>query len=173
MYSAWWQLAIGAASTLTETGAHAYSVADISAAASDISKTAGGIYAAYDPVGVSQLAGAAYSIVNYSVALAAVAPGAPLDPSAVPEAPWSRAAADQFALPMWQARASVDYLDPEGNQVSGIFTIQIPQVLPSTAGSLQAQMELRVTDMLTSPPGTGTPRAGEFVSLGDITLMRV
>lgn len=174
MYSTWWGFALQAATTLAPDGKYAYSVADASAAASAISRDVGGAYAQWSPIGMSQLFSAARQIGHSQAALNAASPADPLNADTMAaEAPWSRSAADQAAMPVWQARTEVTYTDEGGVEQTGIFTVQIPQVLPSTVGSLRAQLELRITDMLTSPPGTGTPRSGTLTSVGSVTLLQV
>lgn len=173
MYSTWWSFVVYAASAVSPATGKPYSPPEVSEAASEVSRTVGGAYASYNPIGVSQLFGIARKIANSANRLNSADPGAALDSSMVAEAPWSRPAADQAAMPVWQARAEVTYLDPAGIEQQGIFTVQIPQVLPSTVGSLQTQMELRISDMLGTPEGTGTPRSGTFVALGAITVMAV
>ena len=174
MYSTWWGFALQAATTIAPDGKYAYSVADASAAASAISRDVGGRYASWSPIGMSQLFSAARQIAHSQGALNSASPTDRLDPETMAaEAPWSRSAADQDAMQVWQARTEVTYVDEAGVEQTGIFTVQIPQVLPATVGSLRAQMELRVTDMLATPPGTGTPRSGTLTAVGDITLLQV
>ncbi|HEV2222424.1 MAG TPA: hypothetical protein VGR84_05420 [Candidatus Acidoferrales bacterium] len=173
MYSTWWSFANYAANAKTEDGGWAFSVADASAAASQISKTVGGQYASWNPIGLSQLFSRARTIGNATNSLTAAEGVAGIDQSMVAEAPWSRAAAEQAVSPMWQARVEMTYVDPAGVEQKGISVVNISQVLPSSVASLQAQMELRVADQLTAPPGTGTPRTGALVSVDSITLLAV
>lgn len=173
MYKSWWSFVNYAASQVDDQGRYSFGPTDVSSAASEISRTVGGPYASYNPIGVSQLFSVARTIANSSAALNAADASSPITAGMVAEAPWSRSAAEQTALPMFQVRAEVTYLDQAGVQNTGFYTIQIPQVLPSTVGSLQAQMTLRVQDMLAAPEGTGTPRTGQFVAIGPMTLLQV
>lgn len=173
MYQTWWGLANQAASTINPDGSYAYGPADLSSAASQISKTVGGPYAKYNPIGLSQLFSIARKIANAAKNLIGSSGGSPIDTSMVAEAPWSRSQAEQAAMPMWQARVGITYTDPSGIQQQGISVVNISQVLPSSVASLQAQMELRIQDQLSSPPGTGTPRTGQLDSIDSITLLAV
>lgn len=173
MYSTWWAFALQAATARTDTGAFAYQPPDFSAAASAISRDVGGQYARFDPVGLSQLFSLGRQIGAAQGALAAAADSDRLTPGMYAEAPWSRSPAGQDALNMWQARVEVEYADEQGVVQSGTFTVTIPQVLPATVGSLRAQLALRITDMLATPPGTGTPRSGTLVSAGSVTILQV
>lgn len=174
MYSTWWGFALQAATTRNPDGSFAFTPPDASAAASAISRDVGGAYAKWSPIGLSQLFSVARSIGNAENALNQAGPGDRLDPEAMTsEAPWSRPPGEQLGMNVWQARTEVTYTDEAGVEQTGIFTVQIPQVLPSTVGSLRAQMELRITDMLATPPGTGTPRSGSLGSIGAITLLQV
>lgn len=173
MYSTWWTFALQAATTRDAEGNYAYGVQTFQAAASIIRSDVGGDYANYDAPGLSQLFSIARGIGNSQAALAAAAPDTPLADIPIAEAPWSRPASEQAALPSWQARTEVSYVDEAGVQQTGVFTVTIPQVLPSTVGSLQAQMALRISDMLATPPGTGTPRSGTLASIGPITVLQV
>ena len=148
-------------------------VADISAAISQISKDVGGPYSKYDPIGVSQLAASAYRLANYAQQLSNQAPGTAIVPADIPQPPWARSAADQLAQPRFQARADVTYLDNEGNQVTSVMTFSIPGAPPATAGSLQAQVELRATDALAFGAGVRYPSAAQFVGASVFTLMQV
>lgn len=173
MYSTWWSFALHAATARTDTGAYAFQVTDASAAASAISRDVGGQYASWSPIGLSQLFSLARQLGNSQAALAGADNASPITDAMIAEAPWSRPPGEQDAAPAWAARVEVSYTDESGVPQSGTFTVSIPQVLPSTVGSLRAQIELRITDMLTSPPGTGTPRSGTLASVGGITLLRV
>lgn len=173
MYRTWWSFANYAANAREPDGSYSFTVADTSSAASEISKTVGGAFASYNPIGVSQLFGIARKIGNATAALAAADPADPLTSAHVAEAPWSRSAADQAAMPQWQARVSITYTDSSGVQQQGISVVNISQVLPSTVASLHAQLELRIADQLASPPGTGTPKSGTLDSIDSITLLAV
>lgn len=173
MYKTWWSFVQYAANAVDAAGKYLYTVADVSSAASAVSKSVGGAYAAYNPIGVSQLFGLARGIANNSSSLSSADPAAPIDTSMVSEAPWSRSLAEQAVSPQWQARITMTYTDEAGVQQQGITVVNISQVLPVTVGSLQAQMALRVADQLASPPGTGTPRTGSLDSIDSITLLSV
>lgn len=173
MYKTWWSFANYAANAREADGTYSFTVTDTSAAASEVSKTVGGAFASYNPIGISQLFSVARKIGNATSALGRADPSAPIDPSMVAEAPWSRPAAEQAAMPQWQARVAITYTDAAGVQQQGISVVNISQVLPSSVASLQAQIELRIADQLASPPGTGTPRSGQLDSVDSITLLAV
>lgn len=173
MYQVWWSFVQFAATARDEAGKFLYTVADASSAASSIAKSIGGQFASYNPIGVSQLFGVARRIANSTANIDGADNSAPITQSMVSEAPWSRSPADQAAGPLWQARVSMTYTDPAGVQQEGISVVTIPQVLPSTVGSLRAQLGLRIQDQLSSPPGTGTPRSGQLDSIDSITLLAV
>lgn len=173
MYATWWNtVAAWAQQTDPATGGH-YGAAVISEAASQLARDFPQTYPSYSPPGVSALYRVALQVAGSAEAITAASPDSPITDQMVARPPWSRPDAEISAMPVWQARAEITYLDPEGNQLTGISTVTIPQVLPSTVGSLQAQMELRVTDQLSSPPGTGTPRSGTLISVDSITLLAV
>lgn len=173
MYQTWWNFANYAANARNPDGSYAYSVTDASSAASQINRDVYGGQGGYQPIGLSQLFSIARKIGNSTDALAQADPASPITPSMVSEAPWSRSQADQAALPMWQARVSMSYTDEFGVPQTGISVVNISQVLPSSVGSLMAQLQLRVQDQLSSPPGTGTPRSGSLVSIDSVTLLAV
>lgn len=173
MYKTWWSFANYAANAVDAAGKFLYSVTDASSAASQINKDVYGGQGGYNPIGLSQLFSVARKIGNATSALSSADSGGSIDLSMVAEAPWSRSAAEQAALPMWQARIAMTYTDAEGVQQQGIAVVNISQVLPSSIASLQAQMELRVADQLSAPPGTGTPRSGQLDSIDSITLLAV
>lgn len=173
MYKTWWSFVNYAANAREDDGSYSFTVADVSSAASQISKTVGGAYSAYNPIGVSQLFSIARKISNATESLASAQGGQQIDLSMVTEAPWSRSQAEQAAMPMWQARVTMTYTDAAGVQQEGISVVNISQVLPSSVASLQAQMELRVADQLAAPPGTGTPRTGQLDAITSITLLAV
>jgi hypothetical protein len=162
-----------AASAQNPDGGFKYRVTDFTSAAAGIRQAVGGDYRNYDAPGLSQLFSIARGIAASGVALSALPDSAPLDQSMAARVPWDRPTGEQEAMPIWQARAEVAYTDEAGTPLTGIFTVTIPQVLPSTVGSLRAQMALRIQDMLASPPGTGTPRSGSLAGVGAITLMQV
>jgi hypothetical protein len=173
MYKTWWSFANYAANAREADGSYSFTVTDTSAAASEISRSVGGAFASYNPIGISQLFSIARKIGNATASLAAADPAAPIDPRMVAEAPWSRPAAEQAAMPQWQARVAITYTDASGVQQQGISVVNISQVLPSSVASLQAQIALRIGDQLASPPGTGTPRSGQLDSVDSITLLAV
>lgn len=173
MYKTWWSFVSYAASTIsTETG-RVFSAAETQEAASDISRTVGGAYAGYNPIGLSQLYGVARSIARATDALTAADDASPIGADMVAEPPWSRSVAEQAALSLWQARAQITYTDASGATLNGFQTIQFTQVLPSSVGSLRAQVALRAQDMLSTPPTGRSPKTGTLVSVGNITLLTV
>lgn len=173
MYKTWWSFVNYAAHAREADGSYSYTVADTSSAASDISKTVGGAYAAYNPIGVSQLFGIARRISNSTAALGNADAGSAITTAMVAEAPWSRPLADQAASPQWQARVNITFTDANGVTQDSISVVNISQVLPSSVASLQAQLELRIADQLAAPPGTGTPRSGTLDSINSITLLAI
>lgn len=173
MYNTWWSFVNYAANATDANGKYAYSVTDASSAASAINKDVYGGQGGYNPIGLSQLFSVARKIGNATGALGQADPSSAITGSMVAEAPWSRPAAEQAALPMWQARVSITYTDESGITQTGISVVNISQVLPTTVGSLNAQLALRVQDQLSSPPGTGTPRSGTLASIDSVTLLAV
>lgn len=173
MYQTWWAFANYAANAQTPSGGWAYTPADASSAASQINRDVYGGAGGYNPIGLSQLFGIARRIGNATNELANAADESPITSKMVAEAPWSRSAAEQAAMPQWQARVSITYTDENGIQQSGISVVNITQVLPSSVGSLNAQLQLRVQDQLSSPPGQGTPRSGQLDSIDSVTLLAV
>lgn len=173
MYNTWWSFANYAANAQNPDGSWAYTVADASAAAAEVSRTVGGAYASWSPIGMSQLFSVARKLGNATNSIGSADASSPISPSMVAEAPWSRSQADQAASPQWQARVSMTYTDESGVQQTGISVVNISQVLPTSVGSLTAQLNLRVQDQLASPPGTGTPRSGSLDSIDSITLLAV
>jgi hypothetical protein len=173
MYQTWWSFANYAANAREADGSYSFTVTDASSAASQIASTVGGPFESWNPIGLSQLFSVARKIGNATTALGAAPGSGTIDTSMVAEAPWSRPLAQQTAAPQWQARVEMTYTDAAGVQQQGISVVIINQVLPSSVASLQAQMELRVGDQLSSPPGTGTPRSGSLDSIDSITLLAV
>lgn len=173
MYNTWWSFANYAANAQNPDGSWAYTVADASAAAAEISRTVGGNYESWSPIGMSQLFSVARKLGNATNQVGAADASSPITPGMVAEAPWSRSQADQAASPQWQARMSITYTDESGVQQTGITVVNISQVLPTSVGSLTAQLQLRVQDQLSSPPGSGTPRSGSLDSIDSITLLAV
>lgn len=173
LYSTWWSFVSYAANAVDATGAYSYTLTDVSSAASELSKSVGGDYANYNPIGISQLFSVARGIAKAGAALGAADPNAQIDESMVAEAPWSRPLADQLAMPSWQARSQVTYVNEAGQQVSEWFTVGIDLVLPSTVGDLQSQVASSLDGMLTAGPTEGTPRRGQLVSVDSITLLSV
>lgn len=173
MYKTWWAFVNNLANARDQSGDYAVTIAQAQSIAADIYPDVEGTVAKYNPIGLSQLFSTARRIGNATNSLSSAAGGAGIDQSMVAEAPWSRSAAEQAAMPMWQARVTMTYTDPSGVQQEGIAVVNITQVLPSSVASLQAQMELRVQDQLSAPPGTGTPREGTLDSVDSITLLAV
>lgn len=175
MYGTWWNFANYAANAVDGEGNYLYNVTDASSAASSINKDIYGGQGGYNPIGLSQLFSVARKIGNSSLAISNAAPGSPVTDSMVTTAPWSkRSDAEMAAAPQWQVRVNFDYTDSEGQSIQGDTTvIIINQVLPSSVDSLNMQIQLRVQDQLSSPPGSGTPRQGTLDSVNSITIMAV
>lgn len=162
-----------AASAVDAAGKFLYTLTDASSAASDIAKTIGGVYASYNPIGLSQLFSAARTIAKAGASLGEADASAQIDDTMVAEAPWARSLADQLAMPSWQARTEVQYINEAGQQVTEWFTIGIEQTLPSSVGDLQSQISASLDTMLTAAPNEGTPRRGQLVAVNSITLLSV
>jgi len=169
----WWSFVSYAASAVDAAGKFLYTLTDASSAASDIAKTIGGAYAAYNPIGISQLFSAARTIARAGANLGAADAEAQIDDTMVAPAPWARPLADQLAMPAWQARTQVQYINEAGVQVTEYFTVGIEQTLPSSVGDLQSQIEGSLDTMLTAAPNEGTPRRGQLVAVNSITLLSV
>lgn len=173
MYTTWWSFVNYAANAKNPDGTWAYGVTDAQSAASAINRDVYSGQGGYNPIGLSQLFSTARKIGNATDTLGTAPDVSPITGNMVAEAPWSRSAADQAALPMWQARVTMTYTDEFGVTQTGYSVINISQVLPSTVGSLNAQLALRAQDQLSSPPGTGTPRSGTLTSIDSVTLLAV
>lgn len=173
MYKQWWSFVNYAANHQEADGSWSYTVATAQAAASDVNTNVWGGQGGYNPIGLSQLFGVARKIGNATNAIAAAGDSSPITPGMVAEAPWSRPLADQAAAPKWQARVGITYTDPEGVTQTGTSVIEITQNLPYNVGSLRAQVALRAQDQLMAPPGTGSPRHGELLSVDSITLLAI
>ena len=173
MYSTWWNTVMGWANQVNPDTGRAYSVTDVSAAASQLHQEFPGNYPAYSPPGVSSLFSQALSIVNARSALGAADPSQLIDDSMVARAPWSKNAATMASFPVWQVRSEVTYITSEGVQETGIFISKLEYTLNFPVSTLQATVEYQVASMLASPPGTGTPRSGDLVSVDSITLLAV
>jgi hypothetical protein len=173
MFATWFPTILQAASQFDDQGRHVQNVASIQEAIVGLRPLPDGNLRPYDAPGISQLARYAFDIANSTRALSLAADTDPLTGAHIAEAPWSRDAATVAADPQWQVRAEATYLDPAGVLTTGIFTAQFSRVPPATAGSLRRQMTDRINDMLSAPEGTGTPRSGQFVSLGPVTVLAV
>ena len=173
MSKTWWSFANYAASAVDAAGNYLFTVADASSAASQINRDVYGGQGGYNPIGLSQLFSVARKIANATKTVDAADDSAPITPGMVQEAPWSRPTGQQTAAPQWQARVEMTYTDPAGITQPGYTIVQISQVLPSSVGSLRAQLALRIQDQLSTPPGTGTPRSGQLDSIDSITLLAV
>lgn len=173
MYSTWWTTVQAWANQVNPDTGRAYSVTDVSAAASQLHQEFPGQFPAYSPPGVSSLFSQALQIVNARNALGAADPSVAIDASMVARPPWSADAAAMAAFPTWQVRSEVTYTTAEGITETGIFTSKIEFILPRSVGNLAAVVEQQVASMLASPPGTGTPRAGSLDSVDSITLLAV
>lgn len=173
MYKTWWSFANFAATAVDAAGKYLYNVTDASSAASAINRDIYGGAGGYNPIGLSQLFSIARRIGNATKTIDSSPDSAQITPGMVTEAPWSRPLSQQAASPQWQARVSMTYTDEAGVQQTGYGIVNISQVLPSSIGSLRAQVALRIADQLASPPGTGTPRSGSLDSIDSITLLAV
>lgn len=173
MYSTWWQTVTAFAGITNPDTGNFYGASDFSAVASQLRQQYPGTYPAYNPIGVSQLFGIANTIARSGVALQAADPNSPIGDNMVALPPFSRSQAEMAAMPVWQIRADVTYIDPEGTEQTGTFTVLKEQVMSSSAASLQQYVDLSVQDMLASPPGTGTPRSGTLVSAVPIQILAV
>ena len=173
MYSAWWTTVQAWANQVNPDTGRAYSVTDVSAAASQLRQEFPRYFPSYSPPGVSSLFSQALQIVSARNALAAADPSAVIDASMVARPPWSADSATMAAAPVWQVRSEVTYTTSEGITETGIFTSKIENILPSSKAGLAAVVEYQVASMLASPPGTGTPRSGDLVSVDSITLLAV
>lgn len=173
MYKTWWSFVSYAASAVNAAGDFLYRLTDAAAAAADIAKSIGGVFARWDPIGLSQLFAAARRIAGIGQMIGNAADEALTSALSIPEAPWSRATVDQNASPAWQARTSVTYINEIGEQVSEYFTIGIDQALPPTVGELKNQVSTSIDQMLTGQAENGTPRRGQMVSMDTLTLMVV
>lgn len=172
-YKTWFPLVAQAVADTFTTGRPAFSVTDVSAAAAELSRTTPGLADTYDPIGVSQLYGAANAVGRASFNLNTAAAAAPFDSSMVANDLFQRSDAEMAALPILRAVTDVTYLDETGSQIQGKFTIFYYNRTFPTVGSLQAHVALDVQDMLASPPPTGTPRTGTLVSVDRITMTAV
>lgn len=173
MYRTWWSFAQYAATARDDQGNYLYDVATVQSAASIVNREVYGGQGGYSPPGLSVLFSKARAMGNAQFDFTSADPALPSNQFPVAEAPWSRNAADQAALPQWQARMQFTYADEGGQELTEMTTVIINQVLPSTMDSLARQMELRVQDQLNSAPGQGTPRSGTLISIDSITLLAV
>lgn len=174
MYKTWWSFVSYAASAVAKgTTTFLYTITDATAAAADIAKSIGGVFASWDPIGLSQLFSTARRIASIGQTIENSSDEAITSLLNIPEAPWSRSSSDQNATPSWQARTSVTYVNEIGEEVSEYFTIGIDQALPPTVGDLKSQVSTSIDQMLTGQAENGTPRRGQLVSVDSLTLMAV
>lgn len=173
MYKTWWSFVSYAASATGPIGQFLYTLTDATAAAADIAKSIGGIFASWDPIGLSQLFSTARRIAGIGQTIGSAGDETITSTLNIPEAPWSRSTVDQLAAPSWQARTSITYVNEIGEQVSEYFTVGVDQVLPPTVGDLKSQVSSSIDQMLTGQAENGTPRRGQLVSVDSITLMAV
>lgn len=173
MYSTWWTTVQAWAAQVNPDTGRAYSVVDVSAAASQLRQEFPDKFPVYSPPGVSSLFSQALQIVGARNTLGAADPSSAIDDSMVARPPWSADSATMAAAPVWQVRSEVTYTTSEGTTETGIFTSKIENILPSSKANLAAVVEYQVASMLASPPGTGTPRSGDLVSVDSITLLAV
>lgn len=174
MYKTWWSFVSYAASAVDRaTNAFLYTLTDATSAASEIAKSIGGVFASWDPIGLSQLFSAARRIAGIGQTVANASDEALTSLLSIPEAPWSRPADQQMASPSWQVRTSVTYINEVGEQVSEYFTVGVEQALPPTVGDLRQQTSTAIEQMLTGQAENGTPRRGQLVSVDSLTPMVV
>ena len=174
MYKTWWSFVSYAASAVGDAAqGFLYTLTDATSAASDIAKTIGGVFASWDPIGLSQLFSAARRIAAIGQTIANAPDEALTSLLSIPEAPWSRSQQDQNASPSWQVRTNVTYINEIGEQVKEYFTIGVEQALPPTVGELKNQLTTSIDQMLTGQAENGTPRRGQLVSVDEINPMIV
>ncbi len=174
MYKTWWSFVSYAASAVnTATQQFLYTLTDAASAAADIARNIGGVFASWDPIGLSQLFSAARRIARIGQTIGNASDETLTATLNIPEAPWSRPLDQQNAAPSWQARTSVSYVNEIGEQVTEYFTIGIDTLLPPTVGSLRTQVSNSIDQMLTGVAENGTPRRGQLLSVDSITLMTV
>lgn len=173
MYKSWWSFVSYAASAVSAAGQFLYTLTDATAAAADIARNIGGIFAQWDPIGLSQLFSAARRIAGIGQTVKEAADETITVTLNIPEAPWSRSLADQNASPAWQLRTLATYVNELGEQVSEYFTVGIDQVLPPTVGDLKSQVSTSIDQMLTGQAENGTPRRGQLISIDEINPMVV
>lgn len=172
MYKTWWSFVSYAASAVsTATSSFLYTLTDATAAAADIAKSIGGVFAKWDPIGLGQLFSAARRIAGIGQTIGNAGDEVITSTLNIPEAPWSRSQADQNASPAWQVRTMATYINEVGEQVSEYFTLGIEQALPPTVGELKSQVNTAVEQMLTGQAENGTPRRGQLVSVDEINPM--
>lgn len=171
-YQTWWPLVTSAAAARNPDGSYQYTPADLSSAASAVSKTVGGQYASFNPIGLSQLFGVARGIERSSDVLTAAGDGELISGNMISEPPWSRPAAEQAAAPIWQVRAEVTYRAPDGTEVTTWGTGVFNNVLPTDVGSLRSELELQLARML-SRRNEQTNTGGELLNVGRTYLMAV
>lgn len=174
MYKTWWSFVSYAASAVHDiTQQFLYTLTDATSAAADIARSIGGVFAKWDPIGLSQLFAAARRIAGIGQTIDKAPDETITSTLSIPEAPWSRSAAEQGASPSWQVRTSVTYINEIGEQVSEYFTIGVEQALPPTVGELKAQVTTSIDQMLTGQAENGTPRRGQLVSVDELNPMIV
>jgi len=174
MYKTWWSFVSYAASAVAEgTQTFLYTLTDAAAAAADIARSIGGVFALWDPIGLSQLFSAARRLAAIGQTITNASDEALTSTLNIPEAPWSRPADQQLASPSWQVRTLATYINEIGEQVSEYFTVGIEQALPPTVGELRRQTTTAIEQMLTGQAENGTPRRGQLVSVDQLNLMTV
>ena len=173
MYRNWWSFVSYAASAVSSAGQWLYTLTDATSAASDIARSIGGVFASWDPIGLSQLFSAARRIAGIGQTIGQAGEETVTATLDIPEAPWSRPVDEQVANPAWQARTSVTYINEIGEQVTEYFVVGIEQALPPTVGSLKSQVSTGIEQMLTGQQENGTPRRGQLVSVDNIELMSI
>lgn len=171
-YATWWPLVTSAAASRTPQGGYTYTPADLSSAASQLSKSVGGQYASFNPIGLSQLFGVARTIERSADTLTAADDADALSGAMVSEAPWSRPADVQASAPVWQVRAEVTYRAPDGSEVTTWGTGVFNNVLPTDVGSMRSELTLQLARML-SRRNEQTNTGGELLSVGRTYLMAV
>lgn len=173
MYKDWYPWVAQAVSSTLTTGRPAYQVTDVSSAIAEEYRNNPGTYSGYDPIGVSGLYGAVNRNFRAAYNLSQAPATAPLTGNMIGDDLFGRSAQEQAVNPMWRAVITATYTDASGATVQGTFTQFYYNRLPPTVGSFQQHVALDVSDLLATPPPTGTPRTGQLVSVDQIQLTAV
>lgn len=170
MYKDWYPWVADAVKDTLTSGKPKYSVAELSAAASEEAQRRQLGKGGYDPIGVSGLYGAVNRNFQAAYRLSQAPDTALLTGNLIGDDLFGRPAAEQEASPMLRAVVTATYVDQFGQIQQDTFTQFYKGRLPPTVGSLRAHVELDVQDMLSTPPPVGTPRQGQLVSIDLIQL---